>query len=416
MKKKILIILLLLTLCSIFFIFEFRKEKLEKRIMPNLENYSLDDVKDFASENNLNLKINEIYSDSYSKYTFVNQSIIEGEILNNSTELIVDYVIGSLDDEKQIRVKKYSENNVNELGRIPIMMYHGIHNKLNSETNYIGGNVDKDGYQRTVEAFRNDLEFYYQNNYRMIRLNDYVDGIIDVEIGKSPIVITFDDGLKNNIIVTGLDDNGEIIIDPNCAVGVLESFKKKYPDYNVTATFFINNNLFNQPEYDDKILKWLVENGYDVGNHSATHSDFTKIGIDETNYQIGSVYEILDEIIPNLYVNIVALPYGSPYKKSHQNFSHILSTSYNGKNYTTKSTLRVGWESDYSPFSVDFDKTFIKRIRAYDNNGVEFDIKANFEYLENNRYISDGDKNKVVIKESDLSKLNSEIKLEVITY
>ena len=416
MKKKILIILLLLTLCSIFFIFEFRKEKVEKRIMPNLENYSLDDVKDFASENNLNLKINEIYSDSYSKYTFVNQSIIEGEILNNSTELIVDYVIGSLDDEKQIRVKKYSENKVNELGRIPIMMYHGIHNKSNSETNYIGGNVDKDGYQRTVEAFRNDLEFYYQNNYRMIRLNDYVDGIIDVEIGKSPIVITFDDGLKNNIIVTGLDDNGEIIIDPNCAVGVLESFKKKYPDYNVTATFFINNNLFNQPEYDDKILKWLVENGYDVGNHSATHSDFTKIGIDETNYQIGSVYEILDEIIPNLYVNIVALPYGSPYKKSHQNFSHILSTSYNGKNYTTKSTLRVGWESDYSPFSVDFDKTFIKRIRAYDNNGVEFDIKANFEYLENNRYISDGDKNKVVIKESDLSKLNSEIKLEVITY
>ena len=416
MKKKILIILLLLILCSIFFIFEFRKEKVEKHIMPNLENYSLDDVKDFASENNLNLKINEIYSDSYSKYTFVNQSIIEGEILNNSTELIVDYVIGSLDDEKQIRVKKYSENNVNELGRIPIMMYHGIHNKSNSETNYIGGNVDKDGYQRTVEAFRNDLEFYYQNNYRMIRLNDYVDGIIDVEIGKSPIVITFDDGLKNNIIVTGLDDNGEIIIDPNCAVGVLESFKKKYPDYNVTATFFINNNLFNQPEYDDKILKWLVENGYDVGNHSATHSDFTKIGIDETNYQIGSVYEILDEIIPNLYVNIVALPYGSPYKKSHQNFSHILSTSYNGKNYTTKSTLRVGWESDYSPFSVDFDKTFIKRIRAYDNNGVEFDIKANFEYLENNRYISDGDKNKVVIKESDLSKLNSEIKLEVITY
>lgn len=416
MKKIFLIISLLLVLCSIFFIFEFRKENLEKSIMPNLKNYSLDDVKNFASENNLNLKINEIYSDSYSKYTFVNQSIIEGENLNNSTELIVDYIIGSLDDEKQIRIKRYSENKVNELGRIPIMMYHGIHNKSNSETNYIGGNVDKDGYQRTVEAFRNDLEFYYQNNYRMIRLNDYVDGIIDVEIGKSPIIITFDDGLKNNITVTGLDENGEIIIDPNCAVGVLESFKKKYPDFNVTATFFINNNLFNQPEYDDKILKWLVKNGYDIGNHSATHSGFTKTNVDETNYQIGSVYEMLDKIIPNSYVNIVALPYGSPYKKSHQNFDHILSTSYNGKNYTTKSTLRVGWESDYSPFSVDFDKTFIKRIRAYDNDGVEFDIKSNFEYLENNRYISDGDKNKIVIKESDLSKLNSEIKLEVITY
>ena len=78
--------------------------------------------------------------------------------------------------------------------------------------------------------------------------------------------------------------------------------------------------------------------------------------------------------------------------------------------------MRVGWESDYSPFSTDFDKTFIKRIRAYDNNGVEFDIEANFKNLENNRYISDGDKNKIVIKESDLSKLNSQTKLDVITY
>ena len=416
MKKTFLIILLLFIIFIILFVFKFNEEKMVNNIMPNLENYSLNDVKKLASDNNLNLKINEIYSDLYSKYTFVNQSIVEGENLNNNTELIVDYVIGSLDDEKQINIKKYSENKVNELGRIPIMMYHGIHNIPSSETSFIGGNVDKDGYQRTIEAFKNDLKFYYQNNYRMIRLTDYVEGIIDVEIGKSPIIITFDDGLKNNIIVTGLDDNGEIIIDPNCAIGVLEEFKKKYPDYNVTATFFITKNLFNQSEYDDKILKWLVKNGYDVGNHSASHSDFTKISIDETNYQIGSVYEILDEIIPDSYVNIVALPYGSPYKKSHQNFGHILSTSYNGKNYTTKSTMRVGWESDYSPFSTDFDKTFIKRIRAYDNNGVEFDIEANFKNLENNRYISDGDKNKIVIKESDLSKLNSQTKLDVITY
>ena len=34
----------------------------------------------------------------------------------------------------------------------------------------------------------------YKNGYRMIRLQDYIDGIIDVELGKSPIVLTFDDG------------------------------------------------------------------------------------------------------------------------------------------------------------------------------------------------------------------------------
>ena len=51
-----------------------------------------------------------------------------------------------------------------------------------------------------------------------------------------------------------------------------------------------------------------------------------------------------------------------------------------------------------------------------ENKLKEIIIEKFLEYLENNRYISDGDKNKVVIKESDLSKLNSEIKLEVITY
>jgi hypothetical protein len=91
---------------------------------------------------------------------------------------------------------------VNELGRIPVMMYHGIQNI--TKTNYPGGNIDEEGYQRTATAFRKDLEFYYQNNYRMIRLNDYVQGIIDVPIGKSPLVLTFDDGNANNIKVTGL--------------------------------------------------------------------------------------------------------------------------------------------------------------------------------------------------------------------
>ena len=79
------------------------------------------------------------------------------------------------------------------------MMYHGI---IDTEDNkYTGGNVDKNGYKRTAKAFREDLEFYYKNGYRMIRLTDFVDENIDVELGKSPIILTFDDGLSNNIKV-----------------------------------------------------------------------------------------------------------------------------------------------------------------------------------------------------------------------
>lgn len=319
-------------------------------------------------------------------------------------------------EEKKLTIEDYKNNNVDELGKIPIMMYHGIHNKLNEETKYIGGNVDKSGYQRTSEAFRNDLEFYYQNGYRMIRLTDYVDGNIEVQLGKSPIILTFDDGLENNIKVTGLDDKGNIIIDPNSAVGILEEFKDKYPDYNITATFFVNGGLFQQKDYNEKILNWLVDNGYDIGNHTYSHVDFTDIDELDSESQVGSIYNLLDEVIPKKYVNIVALPFGSPYNLEHANMTHIFTSNYNNKTYETKSTLRVGWESESSPFSSDFNPKFLKRIRAYDNNGVEFDIEMNFKLLEDSRYISDGDKDSIVVPLSKQKLVKNSYEKEIITY
>ena len=320
------------------------------------------------------------------------------------------------EEKKQLTAMDYQNNNVNELGEVPIMMYHGIHNKTNDETDYIGGNVDKDGYQRTSEAFRNDLEFYYQNGYRMIRLNDYVDGNIDVELGKSPLILTFDDGLSNNIKVTELDSKGNIIIDPNSAVGILEEYKKKYPDFNVTATFFVNGSLFSQPEYNEKILNWLVDNGYDVGNHTNTHVNFSNVDSTRTMKEVGIVYELLDSIIPGKYVNILALPFGSPYKLDHANMPYIFDTTYNNKNYVTKSALRVGWKAEVSPFDSDFNPKFLKRIRAYDNNGVDFDIEMNFKLLEKNRYISDGDKDVIVIPSDYEQYLGNTYNKKVITY
>lgn len=374
--------------------------------MKDLSYMNIDEIKEYSDNVGFNLIIKEEYSD-ISKGRIISQSILPGDKINDS-DLIVTISLG-------VDIDLYSEYGVDELGRVPIMMYHGIHNLSNNDTNYVGGNIDKDGYQRTVEAFRSDLEFFYNSGYRMVRLIDYVNGIIDVPLGYSPIVLTFDDGLDNNIKVIGLDDNGEIIIDPNSAVGVLEEFKNKYSDFNVTATFFVNGGLFNQGEYNFKILNWLVSHGYDVGNHSYSHADFSMISNDESIYEIGSVYKLLDSILGDKYVPIVALPFGSPYKKDHSNFSSIISGSYDGFDYDTISTLRVGWESDYSPFSTSFDKSFIKRIRAYDNNGVDFDIGHNFKLLESNKYVSDGNVDLIVFPKDYSDNFNG-FDLKYISY
>ncbi len=382
------IIILFIVIISIVIISSFTKKEEKIVLLTNYDGMNINEVKKYVSDNKLQLEEEYQYSENIDK-DLVISSLLE----NNLVKVTVS--LGTLDDSV------YIENKVNELGKVPIMMYHGIIDTVDNK--YTGGNVDKDGYNRTAKAFGEDLEFYYQQGYRMIRLTDYVNGIIDVPLGKSPIILTFDDGNQNNFNVLGIDENGNLEIDPNCAVGILESFKAKYPDYNVTATFFVNGGIFNQSKYNEQILDWLIEHGYDVGNHTISHVDFTKIGVEKTQMEVGKLYKMLDDYIPGKYVKIIALPFGTPYKDSHPNYPYILKGIYNGYSYETEAALRVGWEPEVSPFSKDFDIKFLKRCRAYDNNGKDFDITMVFKNLEKNRYISDGDKNLIVIP-SDIEK------------
>lgn len=395
--KKSLIILVIIGLCigSIFILTKDKKVKedikTKDKVMVNLVDKDVNEVDKLLGNLKFDIKYNYVYSDEYAKDVIISQSIKEGTtITSTDNELVLEVSKGKLDKEK------LKNDGINEMGKVAVMMYHGIVNKKNSETKYTGGNVDKDGYTRTSEAFANDLEEFYQKGYRMISLNDYINGNIATEYGKSPIVITFDDGNANNILVKGLDDNGNIIIDENSAVGILEQFKKKYPDYHVTATFFVTGALFNQPEYNEKILNWLVDNGYDVGNHTKTHLNIGNSKASQVQYEIAYVYKQLDNIIPNKYVKIIALPFGSPLRKTHENFPYVLKGQDEDYSYETNAALRVGWEPEVSSYSKEFDKTYIKRCRSYDNNGKEFDIEMILKMLDRSRYVSDGDANTIV--------------------
>lgn len=411
-RKGFFIFLLFFCFVVVIFLiqyfFNYKNKSSEGVVLINLMGELVQDAEEYATENHFLLELEYQYHYDIEKDRIISQSIESGMVIQEGDIIQLVVSMGPVPSEI------YSEYGVNELGCVPIMMYHGIISMKNEDVDYIGGNVDQDGYQRTVEAFREDLEFYYENGYRMIRLQDYIDGNIDVALGKSPIILTFDDGNENNFKVIGEKD-GELVIDPDCAVGVLEEFKEKYPDYGVTATFFVNSGLFGQDKYNEKILEWLVDHGYDIGNHTMSHVDFTKIDGEETNQEVGEMYSLLNRIIPNRYVSIVALPFGSPYKKTHDNYSAIIDGSYNGFTYHTVAALRVGWEAEVSCFDREFDPFFLKRIRAYDNLGKEFDIEMNFRLLEENRYVSDGESNTVVIFKDDVERVGVTDK-KVISY
>lgn len=364
----------------------------KKNIKTDFKGMQVEDVDKYAKEHDLVITKTYEFSDEIEK-----DIVIESNLETNKLSITIS--------KGSIPLDLYKEKNVNELGKVPIMMYHGIRKKTSTSTGTIGGNVDKDGYNRTPDAFREDLEFYYQNGYRMIRLNDYINDFIDVELGYSPIILTFDDGNADNFKVIGKNNDGSLKFDPDSAIGILESFKEKYPDFKITATFFLTGALCNQPDYNEEIIKWLVENGYDVGNHTKTHLDIKKSTAERVQKEIAYVYDELEKIIPDKYVKIIALPFGSPYKKTHENYKYVLETNYNDKTYKTDAALRVGWEPEVSPFSKSFDKTFLKRCRAYDNNSKEFDITMVFNMLKKTRFISDGEPDFITILESDKDKL-----------
>lgn len=274
--------------------------------------------------------------------------------------------------------------NPNEMGEIMILMYHGI---AEEETTW----------ERTPDNFRKDLEYMYQNGYRMISLNDYAKGIINTEAGYTPIILTFDDGRQNNFNIIE-KDNGEIEIDPDCAVGILEEFKEKYPDFNVTASFFLGTNIFGQDQYKEYKLKFLAENGYDIGNHTYSHNPMADQGKDEINFELGSINNMINSYLPDYKVETLALPLGS--NPRDEFLEDAVEGEFEGNRYKHIAILDVGWRPAFSPFDTDNDFTSLYRVTAseinVDGTGI-YDYFQQYADGRRNIFISDGNPDVVTI-------------------
>lgn len=283
----------------------------------------------------------------------------------------------------------------NELGEIMILMYHGIGN-------------EESAWQRTPENFRKDLQYMYDNKYQMISLNDYAKGEIKTRAGYTPIILTFDDGRQNNF--NYIEEDGRMVIDPDCAVGILEEFKNKYSDFDVTASFFLGTNPFGQPEFFEQKLNWLVENGYDIGNHTYSHNKMEILNSDEIQVEIGSVNNIIKKHLPNYTIETLALPHGSDPRPEYKN--SMLEGEYESIPYKTIAVLDVGWRPAYSPFDTLSDFTKLYRVTASEINVQNCGIYDYFKSFENNtreRFISDGNPDVVTIPKKHEQYLNMEI-------
>jgi hypothetical protein len=263
----------------------------------------------------------------------------------------------------------------NALGRVMIREYHKI-------------DYPEERWTRTPENFRRDLETLYARGYRLQSLNGLIEGRITVPAGTTPVVLTFDDSSAGQFRY--VDRNGTLEIDPKSGVGVLEAFIREKPDFGRAATFFVlpgakpPNNLFNQPEHEGRKLRWLVEQGYELGNHTLWHANLGKYDESTVRQQLAEAQVWVQRHVPEYRFRTLALPHGV-YPRE---VGWALTGSAKGTSYRHEAILMVAGGAAPSPFAKNFDPVHLPRIQA-----VEQDLRNwlnHFDRTPADRFISDG--------------------------
>ncbi|CAG7839741.1 xylanase deacetylase [Clostridium novyi B str. ATCC 27606] len=185
---------------------------------------------------------------------------------------------------KEILLRKpQSLNNINEMTlksndeSIPVIMYHSI--------KYEKGN----GVRLPKEKFEEQMKYLKEHNYSTLTMDELYDFLKNnKKIPKKAVVLTFDDGYKDNY---------------DTAYPILKK-------YGFKATLFVITNCIGTGEYlTVDQLKEMDKNGFDVESHTTNHEKLTEFSY-EDQYKIFLESKQNLERLLNKKVKYIAYPYG----------------------------------------------------------------------------------------------------------
>jgi peptidoglycan/xylan/chitin deacetylase (PgdA/CDA1 family) len=305
----------------------------------------------------------------------------------------------------------YAAVRPNELGYIPIVMYHEI-----------GGRpvASDPGLVRSVAAFKKDLELLYDAGFRPVNLSDVLNDSIDIPAGTSPVVLTFDDGRESQFRL--IDKGNAYRVDPDCALGVMQAFHERHPGWRMRATFFVlpqserTRDIFGQAGLGAQKVDYLLGQGMEIGNHTVHHKDLSRLSAAEIQAEIGGAHNALLAIAPRATIRAVALPMGR-FPRDPARLAYLTRGTFAGKTYDYQAALDASYRAVPSPAALRFNAKRLERIAPRDGRwGLRWWISALKSGSEYPRYVSDGDPNVVSFPQSeaalaDLSRLKARQKL-----
>lgn len=281
-----------------------------------------------------------------------------------------------------------------ESGEVMVIMYHNL-----SETNT--------KYSRTIESFKSDLQRLYDMGFSAVSMKDYIDGSFDIEAGRTPVVLTFDDGHRSNFNYLESEDGLEI--DPDCVIGILDEFYEENPIFGRAAIFYLNaGNPFGQPKYIEQKLQYLFDQGYEIGNHAYNHEDLSDLDGEGIQRALGKNAAHFGKLNQNLVMESLALPYGkSPQNEDLKTF--VIKGQYEGLEYSNQTVLRVGWKPYLPSYHVDFNTSGVHRVQSGDGDMQLTWWLDEYEKNPQRRFISDGLENRISVPSQHMNRINVEV-------
>lgn len=298
----------------------------------------------------------------------------------------------------------------NESGQIIVVMFH------NFIEAYTKG--DKE-FTTTFSDFEKLLPELYEKKYRLISLTDMLNNNIDVPAGCIPMVFTFDDGTMGEFNL--IEKDGKLIANPRSAVGIMEAFNEKHPDFGLNGTFYVNlgvKTTFKGAGMMSDRLNYLIGKGFEIANHTKTHVSLPDVKTSQKMLEeVGGNQKLMNEFVPGYVFNSFSLPFGNASKDLKE---YVIQGNYEGTEYKHSAIMLVGSNPAPSPVSTKFNPLALPRVRSTGIKKVECDLAWWLKELSKGKsqYVSDGNVNTVTVPQSkqqnvDMAKLNGK---QLITY
>lgn len=222
---------------------------------------------------------------------------------------------------------------------IPVVYYHAVKT------------VPKNQLCMPPEQLEEQMKYLYDNQFQSVSLNELYDFFYgNGTLPDKPIVITFDDGYKDNY------------------TNALPILRK----YRFAATVFVTVGQDGSDFLTREEMKELLEAGWEIESHTMTHPELSKLDQAKLKWELQKSKEVLESDLGQ-EVKFLAYPYGK--------FNEAVIKAAQEAGYIMAFTTRAGWAArEMNPLRVS-------RVYLYANMGLkEFARRIeNPEYAKNEK-------------------------------